>query len=316
MRISSTAQILEQGRRADRRRGANGSPGAVDRSLPYIHEHFTQLYHTDAYDRLSRAERLRYNQLCGVRTLEHFMVFESGFTNRVIEKLARLRAVLERPPLAQCLLAMLEDERRHHAMFRELNRRCCPELYVDRDLCFARLRWWEQALLRVATARPQHLPCLVWLILVLEEHAVSLSRSIGKRQETESLGPIAPQVVEAHLAHLRDEARHVHLDAHVIELLLAGKTRARLHAEGALFRRLFNELTAPKRSAIAVIRRLVLEFPRLSARERDMVRAVRAQTRDAGMAHTLAQTSNMPISSALMRTHPQFRLGQNQSEAP
>ncbi len=49
--------------------------GAIDFSLPFIHEHFTQLYFTPFYAELTEAQRLRYNQLSGIRSNEQFILF-------------------------------------------------------------------------------------------------------------------------------------------------------------------------------------------------------------------------------------------------
>ena len=69
-------------------------------------DRFTQLWHTPWWERLSSAQQLRYNQLSGLRANELFMLFEAGFTQRVVARLQR-RLQQRQPLLADCLRLML-----------------------------------------------------------------------------------------------------------------------------------------------------------------------------------------------------------------
>ncbi len=59
----------------------------IDSRLPFVPEAFTQLYHLPVYRALSLRQRLRYNQLFGLRTNEMFMVFEKGVTAQILTHL-------------------------------------------------------------------------------------------------------------------------------------------------------------------------------------------------------------------------------------
>lgn len=279
----------------------------LDPERPLVPEIFTQLYHTSWYQRLDHAQRLRYNQLYGLRSNELFMRFEQGFTCRVVEGLQRhFRSRGERD-LADCLGLMLREEERHHAMFRDFNRRHLAGAYDHSAMLFAPASALDQRWLGWLLNARLLQPVLVWLILVLEEFSTAFSRLLLRNAAAGELGPLEASYVELHRLHLLDEARHVHLDAYVVEALVseAGETRERVGAW--LFRRLFDELMAPRHSGVRVIRHLAREFPGLSSDVETMVAEVRAMGRDPGMAMLLQDPAAMPISRGLLHSHPGFR---------
>ena len=280
--------------------------GAIDFSLPFIHEHFTQLYFTPLYAELTETQRLRYNQLSGIRSNEQFILFEHGFTRQVIARLTTLPRVRAQPDLQACLALMLKEEEAHEDMFERLNRRCAPSLYRYGHPCFTRLSRLERVALSLLTRMPRQFLFLVWLILLLEEHSTLLSRSMRDRPMTESLGPLEPNMVKAHTMHLKDEARHVHIDANLIDLLME-KTPPLWQATNALlFRRMLAEILTPKRAGIRVIRHLAQEFPSLRANEKPMISAIRAQGLDQSMLTGLTDERAMPVTALMLEKYPEF----------
>ena len=279
---------------------------AIDFSRPFIHEHYTQLYYTSFYAELSDAQRLRYNQLFGIRVNEQFMMFEHGFTQRVIAKLINHRDVKRCPELTGCLRLMLEEEARHHDMFKRLNKKCLPSIYERRETYFTRLSTFQRIALWPITAFGRHFPFLLWLVLILEEYSVRFSLSLMKEDNTESLGSLEPNVVKAHAAHLRDEARHVHIDARLIDLLLSRAGVVKRHSNGVLFRYLLREVVSPKCSGITVIKHLVSEFPAMTHLESPMIDAIRRQRYDLCMVQRLVDPTDMPLTTLLLGRYPEF----------
>ncbi len=280
--------------------------GAIDFSLPFIHEHFTQLYFTPFYRELTEAQRLRYNQLSGIRSNEQFILFEHGFTRQVIARLTTLPRVRAQPDLLACLALMLEEEEAHEDMFERLNRHCAPSLYRHGHPCFTQLSRLERVALWLITLIPQQFVFLVWLILILEEHSTLLSLSMLERPVTESLGPLEPNMVKAHTVHLKDEARHVHIDANLIDLLMERTPPLWRTTNAILFRRLLAEILTPKRAGIRVIRHLAQEFPPLQANEQPMIAAVRAQGLDRSMLAVLTDKQAMPVTTLMLEKYPEF----------
>lgn len=278
----------------------------IDFSRPFVHEHATQLYHTPYYAQLSREQRLRYNQLYGIRSNEQFMMFEQGFTNQVMAKLAQHPMLRDRAALRDCLALMLVEENRHRAMFYALNKACLPEVYNRQPIYFTRLYALERAALWLMTRIPQHLLFLLWLVLLLEEHSTRVSIEMLQTQTTESLGELEPNMVRVHQAHLKDEARHVQIDAHLLQLLLDRASVIKRRSNARLFRRLLSEILQPKRSGVRVIEHLVREYPELAPHKRGMIAALRSQGVDPYIRSQLNDVQALPITAALLQSYPEF----------
>jgi len=278
----------------------------ADPERPFLPEAFTQLYHTAFYSELSSAQRLRYNQLYGLRCNEQFMMFEQGFTQRVI---GGLRDPLRRRGevvLADCLELMLEEEARHHAMFASFNRHCRPDCYDDEHGYFTRLSRGEAIVLSLLTSRSNYWPMLVWLVLVLEEFSLGFSRMLAWDNGDGELGALDPGYAELHRLHLLDEARHVPMDTLAVDWLMARSGRGFNRLNAWLFRHALVEILAPKRSGIRVIRRLVQDFPALQHQERAMVEAVRALGVDPGVDAIVSDPIAMPQTRQMIDRYPDF----------
>ncbi len=278
----------------------------IDPERPFLPEAFTQLYHTTLYCELSPAQRLRYNQLYGLRCNEQFMMFEQGFTQRVI---GGLRDPLRRRGdvvLADCLDLMLEEEARHHAMFARFNRHCRPDCYDDERGYFTRLSRGEALVLSLLTSRSNYWPMLVWLVLVLEEFSLGFSRMLARDSGDGDLGALDSGYAELHRLHLLDEARHVPLDTLAVEWLMARSARGFNRWNAWLFRHALVEILSPKRSGIRVIRRLVQDFPALRCCEREMVDAVRALGIDPGVDAIISDPAAMPQTRQMIERYPEF----------
>lgn len=280
--------------------------GEIDYSLPFYPEQFTQLFHTPLYTTLNDQQRLSYNQFCGMSGNEHFMLFESGFTNRVMTKLAGHPLVKRDPALYQCLQIMLEEERRHSAMFRELNLRCLPQIYHKQAYHFTRMSFLEQALLWTVTSMPQHLIFLIWLVLIMEEHSNHIARRTLSEPDTETLGPLEPNFIKTHKAHLQDESRHVHIDARLLTLFIDHASQLKRKTNAHVMRSMLLEILTPKRAGLRIIRFLIQKHPELADRSQQLLTTVRALKIDPGFALTLAEVKDRPLTAMLHENYPEF----------
>jgi hypothetical protein len=288
------------------RRAREVAFGPVDFSRPFVHEAHTQLYYTPLYRELDPPQRLRYNQLFGVRVNEQFMALERDFTNRVLVRLLRHPGVAGDAVLTDCLVGMIREEERHYRMFRALNARCLPDVYRTTDRYFVRLGRWETAAFALATRLVRRLWCLLWFIIALEEFSVALSTDLIQRRETESLGPLDENFVRIHAEHVKDEVRHVHLDAHVIQACLARSSRVERALNARLLKALLRDILVPKRSGVAVVRRWVAERPELRSREGEFVTAVLALADDQAYQVSLFNRDAMPRTFALFDAQPEL----------
>jgi P-aminobenzoate N-oxygenase AurF len=280
--------------------------GPIDWSRPFIHEAHTQLYYTPSYGALSAAQRLRYNQLFGVRVNEQFMTLERDLTNRVLVRVLRHPGVAADPVLGECLTRMVSEEERHYAMFRDLNLRCLPDVYAKTDRYFLRFGRLDRALFAAATGLARRLPWLLWLVIAMEEYSIALSRSFIRRRETESLGPLEENFVRIHAEHVKDETRHVQLDVHVIEACHARSSRVGRALDAALLKTFLRDILVPKRSGLAVVRRWVAQDPALRDREHEFVAAVRGLAHDDAYQRSLFSREIMPRTFALFDTRPEL----------
>jgi hypothetical protein len=191
-------------------------------------------------------------------------------------------------------------------MFRELNLRCLPEVYTTTDRYFLRLGYLERGLFALATRLARQLPWLLWLVIAMEEYSIALSRSLIRQHDTETLGPLEEHFVRVHVEHVKDEARHVQLDVHLIEACLARASRAARAVDAALLKAFLRDILVPKRSGLAVIRRWVAERPELRPREAAFLSAVRGLADDEAYQLSLFSRETMPRTFALFDARPEL----------
>ena len=305
MKLMTPEQIVGQ-RASPGRVSANAEFSALDLARPFIHEHNTQLYHTDVYAELSDAQRLRYNQLYGMRTNEQFMLFESGFTIRVMSNLLKYCDSDDAVALRQCLGILLEEEERHYAMFYALNKLSMPEIYNRRPYHFLRVTWLEQLVLGIASRYPRQLSSLIWLVLLMEEHAVHFSREMLKNSRTENLGELDMNFLLTHRLHLQDEAGHVHIDANILEYVLQRSSLRKRKLNIRLLKNLLRAILKPRHAGINVIKQLLVEFPQLQCRARQLENSIRAMGFDPCLLPLLSDSSQRPVTTALLEIYPEF----------
>ena len=305
MKLLTPEQILGQ-RAMVRREGANAEFSAVDPGRPFIHEFYTQLYHTEAYAELSDAQRLRYNQLYGLRTNEQFMFFESGFTNRVMSSLLECWDTDDTGTLRQCLNLLLQDEQRHYTMFYTLNRICMPAIYDRRHYHFLKVPWPARTFMGIACRYPRYLLSLIWLVLLMEEHAVRFSRDMLKDRHTSNLGELEANFLLAHRLHLQDEAGHVHIDANVIDFVLDRSSPRKVGMNVRLLKTLLRATLKPRSAGINVINQLLREYPQLQPRAGQLKNCIHALDYDPCLMPLLNDTAQRPVTTALLEVYPEF----------
>ena len=270
---------------------------AVDATRPWIPEHHTQLWFTPLYRGLHQAHRLRYNQLFALRVNEYIMMLEADLIDRLLTPLRRHRNVRDDAALVAAIDAMIAEERLHYRNFADLNRVCRPDLYPPgEDRLFSKTPAWTKALFWSAGALAGQLSFALWYLMAMEETSMTLARDMLRQRETETLGPLDEGFVAVHAEHMKDETRHVHIDAHLIARTIGAAPPWRRALNARLFQSLLNAITTPTRggSGVKVIRRLVREMPELQSREEEMIRAVLALRDDRAFQESLFSRRLMP----------------------
>lgn len=280
------------------------TPGKIDASRPFVPEQHTQLYYTPVYATLSDEQRLRYNQLFGLRLNEYIMTLEAELIERLLAPLRRHPSVRGDSAMLLALDTMVAEERRHHAGFAAFNRACRPDLYpVGSDRFFARLPWWTQAMFSVVGWLAWRYAFAVWYMMAMEESAKSLALDMVVQPQTPTLGALDPAFVALHRQHMKDETRHVHIDAMLIECCMDDK-RATTNAR--LFTAMLEGVVRPTRggSGAKVIRQLVRDMPALAHREAELIDAVLSLKDDRRFQESLFNRRIMPRTFELFDRTP------------
>ena len=271
------------------------APG-IDRTRRFIAEEFTPLFHTREYAALPDAARLRYNQLHALYFNEQVAFFEQEMLSPTLLALVKIAP----STMADGLRIFHDEEQRHTAMFRALNRRSAPEFYADGADYFIRVAKPWRALLGAMAHRPRLFPLLMWLALMQEERSLFYSkRCLEKADELEL------HFVALHRTHLADEVGHVGWDGEVLDWLWPRTGGALRSVNARLFAWMLGEFFhLPKRSGRRVIAQLAREFPRLNSTA--LFRAMQDLAHDANFQLTLYSRSITPRTFARFDAHPEF----------
>ena len=283
--------------------------GEIDFSKPFLPEDYTQLYYTPLYRALSDDQRLRYNQLFGIRTNEYIMMLEAELVERLLRPLRRHPRVAGDAELVRAIDTMVEEERRHYRYFVELNRACLPEIFVEgRERYFSELPWQARATFGLIGAIARQLAFPLWYLMAMEEASMTLARDMIRTPETETLGPLEPTFLAVHREHMKDEARHLQVDGLLIETCLMKDGGLRRRTNAKLFTSMLGGITRPERSGsgVKVIRRLVRERPELQPREEALIQAVLALRDNAGYQKSLFNRRSMPLTFGLFDASPEL----------
>lgn len=285
------------------RRTARVALDDIDLTRPFVPEDQTQLYFTPGYAHLSRVQRIRYNQLFGLRINEYIMMLERDFVDPVLTAL-RARAA-GGTGLRQALDGMLAEESRHYQAFAALNRRCAPVDYADREVQFMRLRPYERLALRVMHAGARWLPFALWIIVAMEESSLGLAAALT-RPGAGALGPLEPGFVAVHREHAKDEARHIHVDVHLIRNCLARLPAAWRAVNARLFCAFMRDMTRPRAGGTGarVVRRLVAEFPELAPRQDALIAGLVALKDHGAFQRSLFNRALTPLAFSLYDQEP------------
>lgn len=269
----------------------------------FIPEEITPLFHTAAYAVLPDAARRRYNLLHALYFNEQIAFFEQEMLSPALRALARM-ALPE--SLAAGVREFYEEEQRHTAQFRALNRRYAPELYERSHYCFIQVAFAGRVAMHLVSGRPRVFPLLLWLALMQEERSLFYS-NVFLEEAAQMPARFEPTFVAAHRMHLADEVGHVAWDEELLDWLWprTGPVLRTLNA------RMLNWLVGeyfllPKRSGPRVVEQLVREFPQLDGAA--LRGAMSGLGANAAYVGTLYSRSITPRTFVRFDRHPEFAL--------
>jgi hypothetical protein len=273
---------------------------AIDFSRRFMPEELTPLYHTRAYRLLDSEQRLRYNQLHALYFNEQTMFFEKALAHNV------LGYFLAQPlpaALKSGLLQFRREEEQHSNMFRDLNRKCAPQIYSHQDFYFVRVPASVSALMDFVSKRPQRFPFLLWLMHLQEERALFFGRAFIR-----STDALEPSFVETQRRHVADEVGHVRWDEALLDWVWPKTGYCRRQFNLRLFAWTISEfLSCPKRSALSVLRELARHFPELSPDLPKLRQQVLSLGKDTIYRKSLYSPSNVPRTFHRFDAWPEFQ---------
>lgn len=281
----------------------------VDLGRPFVPEEYTQLFYTDLYPSLTFDQRLRYNQLFGLRINEYIMMLEADLVERLLPPLLRLPQVANDPALVQAVRTMIAEEKKHFETFAALNRAAHPALYpAGADRYFSVLPLIPQAMFWVVGRLSGQFAFALWYLMAMEESSMAMARDMARQPMTATLGALDPAFMEVHRQHMKDEARHLHIDGRMIDACIGTGSALRRRINAWLFRSMMGGVTRLSRSGsgVRVIRQWVGEMPELAAREEEMVRAVLALKDSLAFQKSLFNRRIMPMTFAVFDDTREF----------
>jgi hypothetical protein len=276
--------------------------GSVDASKRFTCDTLAPLAYSPIFAELTEPQRLRYNQLVGLMQNEIICFFEQEFATRVLPALLRPEAAVP-DDLARALRQFLEDERQHTQLFRSLNRLARPAWYARSDYHILRLPRSFRRLLGFFAARPATFPFVYWVMLIMEERSLLMSR----RYAAMDAATLEPHFADVYRAHLEDEVRHVQLDWHLLERFYQSRPNWLRWLNARLLEAFVLGLfLKPRRANVRLVELLIEEFPELKPRRAELVRAVHELTTNPGYRGMMYSPESTPIAHALLESLPEL----------
>lgn len=292
--------------RADPARRMRALPPATPRrDAPFLPEHQTQLYYTSGYAKLERAERVRYNQLFALRVNEYIMMLERDFVDPVLTGLRPRARRFGTPALVEAMDAMRAEEAEHYRAFVAFNRGCEPGHYAHSECWFMQLKGYERATLRILRGTAHLLPFALWIIIAMEESSIGLATSM-MRAGGGDLGPLDAHYLALHREHAKDEARHIHIDVHIVRACVHTLPAWWRALNARLFTAFMRDMTAPRADGTGarVVRELIAEFPRLAPLEGELIGGLVALKDHVDFQSSLFNRQLTPLAFALYDEEP------------
>ena len=272
----------------------------VDPAARYTSDDLCPLAHLPIWNTLTDAHRLRYNQLVGLLHNELIVMFETGIAAHALPVLMRDDSLPAE--LREALARFLDDERAHTAAFRALSHATAPDWYDGNDFHVLRLPRPMTRAFETLARRPGRFPFLFWLMLIMEERSLMISRAVARQDG------IDPRWAAVYRAHLIDEVRHVQTDWHLIDRLWRGRSALTRRANALLLRgTIVGLFLKPRRANVRLIDLLVADFPELSPRRPELLAAVRSLTDAAGYRRMMYSAQATPITRKLCHELPELR---------
>jgi hypothetical protein len=267
----------------------------------YLPEQITHLYYSPDYATLSLRQKLAYNKLHACYHCEVCAFLEGELPGYYLRAAA---APYVPEKLRQAAQALNDSEKWHAATFRSLARRISPELYSSQDeYAIIRPPSGASLLLRKLLDWPALLPSLLWIALIQEERGTFFGEEVLRQSDK-----LDPQMVDWQRRHLADETDHLNLGEALLPLCWDASPHWMRWLNSRFLRFVLREfMSAPKRSGVRVIERLVQACPELMPRKVELIAAMRELDGNAQFHESIYSRKIAPKTFALFDRYTEFR---------
>ena len=273
----------------------------IDRDRRFYCETLSPLYYTPSYARLGEPQRRRHTQLMGMLSNELIARLEADVVDHCLAAVERTGDLP--PELADAVAGFRADERRHADAWHRLNVLSEPAWYgAAGGHTLLGVPPFAGRLAPILARQPWAVPAVLWIQLLQEERSIDISRRL-LRMPAEL---IEPRYAAVYREHLRDEVRHVQLDARLIGHVHARQSPAGRRWTAAFLRWAVRRFfLRPARSAERLLLILAGEFPDVAPMVPAMRRELRAVADDERYHSMMYSRASTPISFGLFDAHPE-----------
>lgn len=261
---------------------------------------------TPGWQLLSDEERLQANQWYALSVCEQFIFLEDSFLVPAVESLLRARRKKLAPVLVDALETFIVEEKKHGEMFRRVLQAARPDWYADGDYHFYTPGKLGVAFGNICVQQPAFFVAWPWMGMILEEKTIAYHRAYERAvSDGDELCALHRAV---HRYHFLDEARHVHLEAHLIHLLYDEAAPWLRAANRKLLFSTLKKYTRPRRRSVScnVVRALVEKYPRLAPHRDALLEGVVALRDHADFQREIYGGEAIPQTFELLDEYPEM----------
>ncbi|MCA9072386.1 MAG: diiron oxygenase, partial [Planctomycetaceae bacterium] len=166
---------------------------------------------------------------------------------------------------------------------------------------------WAKKLLKFITTRPMLFPVVFWIMLALEERSLDIShRTLHLDEDT-----IEPRYRMIYREHLKDEARHVQLDWHLIERFYVPRRSSVRKVNAWLLKQMLGRFfLPPTRSAVRVVQYLAKEDAWLLSQLPEIKRQLKQVGLNPNYYEMMYSRKTTPILFSLFDRFPELQIMQ------
>lgn len=233
----------------------------VDPTKKWCPDLLTHLYYCPSFSELRPEEKLFYNQLFALGISEQFVLLEELLLvhgmNRIIDAAGNRLS----PAMREAMQNLIEEEKKHSAMFRRLGKVSLPEIYLDDDFAVYSLPKWDRKKIELFLSATPLFICWVWICVLFEEKALDFYRKYMNAPDRDEIDPLYRA---AHRYHAQEETRHFQIDHHFVEIFWDPAPSWKKRLNEWIFYRLMKGFANPRRTVERPLDLLVQRFPRLA----------------------------------------------------